>query len=237
MLESLEVQPEEIRLTTRFAYVQLLVTGKLASGETIDATRMVEPTLSADIAAVSRSGLVRPKADGKATLDAERRRARRSRCPSTVLGLDSPVTRRLRPRRQPGPLAARLQRGDLPRLGPGQERLQALAPRLRPALRRPGADRRPRVAARQPGLARRQHDARKPTGAVPHVGGALIQPGEPYYEIIRSWIADGAKLDLTTPARDARSRSSPANPIVPADRRAGSSSASWRPTPTARSAT
>ncbi len=39
----------------------------------------------------------------------------------------------------------------------------------------------------------------KPTGAVPHVGGALIQPGEPYYEIIRAWIADGAKLDLTTP--------------------------------------
>ncbi len=39
----------------------------------------------------------------------------------------------------------------------------------------------------------------KPTGAVPHVGGALIQPGEPYYEIIRAWIADGARLDLTTP--------------------------------------
>ena len=42
----------------------------------------------------------------------------------------------------------------------------------------------------------------KPTGAVPHVGGALMQPGEPYYEILRSWIADGAKLDLTTPAGD-----------------------------------
>ena len=39
----------------------------------------------------------------------------------------------------------------------------------------------------------------KPTGAVPHVGGALMQVGEPYYEIIRSWITDRAKLDLTTP--------------------------------------
>ena len=26
-----------------------------------------------------------------------------------------------------------------------------------------------------------------------------MQPGEPYYEIMRSWITDGAKLDLTTP--------------------------------------
>ena len=46
-LAALEVQPKEIRLTDRFAYAQLLVTGRLASGETIDVTRMVEPSLSA----------------------------------------------------------------------------------------------------------------------------------------------------------------------------------------------
>jgi len=67
-LAALDVQPREIRLSNKFAYVQLLVTGKVASGETIDATRMVEPRISTDIAAVSRSGLVRPRADGKATL-------------------------------------------------------------------------------------------------------------------------------------------------------------------------
>ena len=53
----------------------------------------------------------------------------------------------------------------------------------------------------------------KPTGAVPHVGGALIQPGEPYYELIRSWIADGARLDLTTP-RVTRIAVLPLNPVV-----------------------
>ena len=26
-----------------------------------------------------------------------------------------------------------------------------------------------------------------------------MQPGEPYYEVLRSWIAEGARLDLTTP--------------------------------------
>ena len=53
----------------------------------------------------------------------------------------------------------------------------------------------------------------KPTGAVPHVGGALMQPGEPYYEIIRSWIADGAKLDLTTP-RVTKIAVFPVDPVV-----------------------
>ena len=53
----------------------------------------------------------------------------------------------------------------------------------------------------------------KPTGAVPHVGGALMQPGEPYYEIMRSWIADGAKLDLTTP-RVTKIAVFPVDPVV-----------------------
>src|SRR5262249_37854764 len=39
----------------------------------------------------------------------------------------------------------------------------------------------------------------KLSGGVPHVGGVLARPGEPYYELIRAWIADGVKLDLKTP--------------------------------------
>ena len=54
----------------------------------------------------------------------------------------------------------------------------------------------------------------KPTGALPHVGGALMQPGEPYYEILRSWIADGARYDQTTP-RVARIEVYPSNPVIP----------------------
>ena len=53
----------------------------------------------------------------------------------------------------------------------------------------------------------------KPTAAVPHTGGGLIQPGEPYYEIIRAWISDGAKLDLTTP-RVTKLEVFPVNPVV-----------------------
>ena len=34
---------------------------------------------------------------------------------------------------------------------------------------------------------------------MPHVGGVLSQPGEPYYEMIEMWIAEGVKLDLYAP--------------------------------------
>ncbi len=40
-----------------------------------------------------------------------------------------------------------------------------------------------------------------------------IQPGEPYYEIIRSWVSDGAKLDLTAP-RVTKITVAPADPVV-----------------------
>ncbi len=53
----------------------------------------------------------------------------------------------------------------------------------------------------------------KPTGAVPHVGGAIMAPGEPYYEILRSWISDGAKLDLTSP-RVSGIAMFPQNPVI-----------------------
>ena len=37
---------------------------------------------------------------------------------------------------------------------------------------------------------------------------SLMQPGEPYYELVRRWIAEGVKLDLDAAARDVASRSS-----------------------------
>lgn len=53
----------------------------------------------------------------------------------------------------------------------------------------------------------------KATGAVPHMGGMLTKPGEPYYQIMREWIAAGARLDLSTP-RVAKLDLLPKDPIV-----------------------
>ena len=152
--------PRRSSSTNRFAYAQLLVTGRLDSGDLIDVTRMVEvKPLGGDRrghagrawsgpspTARRRSSLSLGGPEGRGPRG--RRRASNDRAAG-----------RLRPRRQPGPVPARLQPGDLPRLGPGQERVQALAPRLRPDLRRPGPDRRPGRPPGQRRLARRQPDA------------------------------------------------------------------------------
>jgi hypothetical protein len=53
----------------------------------------------------------------------------------------------------------------------------------------------------------------KATSSVPHQGGQLIKPGDDYYEVIRRWIAAGAKLDLNTP-RVVKIDVQPHNPVL-----------------------
>jgi WD40 repeat protein/mono/diheme cytochrome c family protein len=53
----------------------------------------------------------------------------------------------------------------------------------------------------------------KATGAAPHQGGRLIDPDSSYYHILRRWIADGARLDLSSP-RVVKIDVLPQNPVV-----------------------
>ncbi len=53
----------------------------------------------------------------------------------------------------------------------------------------------------------------KPTGAVPHVGGKVLDPSDPYYAIVRDWIVGGAKLNLNAP-RVAKIDIFPMNPVL-----------------------
>ena len=66
--------------------------------------------------------------------------------PVKVSGFAATVRSQFRPRRDAGDVKNGLQRGHVSRVGQGQERLQALAPRLRSGVRSPRADRRHRVA-------------------------------------------------------------------------------------------
>jgi hypothetical protein len=54
----------------------------------------------------------------------------------------------------------------------------------------------------------------KPAGGVPHVGGVLTGPGEPYYELFRTWISQGVKLDLESP-RVKSIAIHPPSPVLP----------------------
>src|SRR5262245_55329750 len=66
-LTRLEVRPARVSLSTPFEYAQLVVTGVLATGERIDATRMATLDAPASVK-VSAQGVVRPAADGSGTL-------------------------------------------------------------------------------------------------------------------------------------------------------------------------
>jgi WD40 repeat protein len=211
-LASLEVQPKEIRLNHRYAYNQLLVTGRLKSGETIDATRMVEASLSAPIADVSRSGLVRPRGDGKGTL-VLRLAGQAVEVPVTVLGVNSAP--KVDFVHDIAPVLSRLgcNAGTCHGSAQGKNGFKLSLRGYDPlfdvrALTDDHAARRVNVASPDDSVM-----LLKPTGAVPHVGGALMQPGEPYYEMLRSWIADGAKLDLTSP-KVTKIEVSPVNPVI-----------------------
>jgi WD40 repeat protein/mono/diheme cytochrome c family protein len=211
-LAALEIQPGEIRLNNRFAYVQMLVSGKLASGETIDVTRMVEPVLSEGIAEVSRSGLVRPKSDGKTTLSLALA-GKSAKVPVTVLGMDTPV--RVDFVHDVAPVLSRVgcNAGTCHGSAQGKNGFKLSLRGYDPIfdVRALTDDH----AARRVNLASPDDSTMllKTTGAVPHVGGALMQPGEPYYELLRSWIAQGARLDLTTP-RVSKIDVTPINPVV-----------------------
>lgn len=53
----------------------------------------------------------------------------------------------------------------------------------------------------------------KATAAVPHAGGMVLKPGDAYYQVVRQWIADGAKLNLAS-SRVAKIELAPQNPVV-----------------------
>lgn len=53
----------------------------------------------------------------------------------------------------------------------------------------------------------------KATAGVPHEGGQRTKLGEKYFEILRAWIADGAKLDLQSP-KVTRIEVFPKDPVV-----------------------
>ena len=53
----------------------------------------------------------------------------------------------------------------------------------------------------------------KATGTVPHVGGQLTKVGDDYYELLRQWLSNGAKLDAQSPSVTGISIS-PHNPTV-----------------------
>ncbi|WP_435011625.1 DUF1549 domain-containing protein [Tundrisphaera lichenicola] len=211
-LKALKTEPAAIRLANRFAYNQLLVTAELDSGDLVDVTRMVEIKPALDLVEVTRSGLVRPVADGQTAL-AVSIEGLKVEVPVIVSGAEDRT--RVDFIHDVNPAMSRMgcNQGTCHGSAQGKNGFKLSLRGYDPifdvrALTDDQAARRVNLASPDDSLM-----LLKPTGAVPHVGGQVMVPGEPYYEILRGWIADGAILRRDTP-KVAKIELSPANPIV-----------------------
>jgi len=212
-ITALEVNPPEIKLDGKYGYVQAIVTATLADGATLDVTRMVTPTVEGDLASVNESLPVRPLADGagKLTLSVGGNSidlplavsGQTGKYEASFVGEVMPVMSKMG-------CNAGTCHGSLAGKGGFKLSLRGYDPLYdHRALTDDVSSRRINRAAPDQSMM-----LLKPAGVIPHVGGVLMQPEQPYYEIIRSWIAGGLKLDLDAP-RVTSIDLSPKNPIVP----------------------
>ncbi|RUL84346.1 DUF1553 domain-containing protein [Tautonia sociabilis] len=211
-LVELAVSPAEVRLTNPFDSVQVVVSGTLASGEVVDLTRTAELSLSSPVAAVSRSGFVTPRTDGSALLEI-RLAGQSASVPVVVQGLSG--TFEVDFVRDVNPVLSRLgcNAGTCHGAQAGKNGFKLSLRGYDPifdirSLTDDHAARRVNLASPDDSLM-----LLKPAGIVPHEGGVLMSPDDPYYRIVRDWIAAGARLELDTP-RVASIEVLPAKPVI-----------------------
>src|SRR4051812_981017 len=193
-LTKIEAKPASIKLATPFEYAQLVLTGTLQNGDKIDVTRMVAFAAPESVK-VSETGQVRPTADGKgklvASLDGQK-----AEIPVEVSHQKAKTEVSFV--RDVMPLLARMgcNAGTCHGAEAGRNGFKLSLRGYDPlhdhrSLTDDLAGRRFNRAAPDTSLM-----LLKTSGAIPHAGGVLTEPGKPYYEIFKTWIGEGVKADL-----------------------------------------
>ncbi len=212
-LVSIAAEPASIELRHKYDYTQLVLTGTLEGGETVDVTRMVKTRGAGEVVEVSANGRVRPKQDGETVLVFSHA-GQTVEVPVVASGIAAPYKPDFI--RDVTPILSKLGCNAGTCHG-SQEGKNGFKLSLR------GYDPLYDHRALTDDLCARRFNRAAPdqslmllkaTGSVPHVGGQLIKPDDIYYQLLRAWIADGVKLDLSTP-RVTRIELVPSNPIVP----------------------
>jgi hypothetical protein len=208
----IDSHPAKIDLRTPYAYSQLLLTAELDNGDRLDVTRMATIEKPATVK-VSAEGQVRPVADGEGVLKI------------SLAGQSTSVPVKVSGQKQPYevsfvrdvmPILSRMgcNAGTCHGAEKGRNGFKLSLRGYDPVL-----DHR----ALTDDLEGRRFDRAVPdrslmllkaTGEVPHVGGVLFNPGEPHYELIKSWISQGVNLDLKSP-RVASIDISPRASVIP----------------------
>ncbi len=209
----LKARTETIQLTNPYDYHQLLITATLTNGDKIDVTRIATLAAPTELLSLSSTGLVRPKADGTGKV----------RISLAGQQLDIPVT--VSGQAQPFEVSfVQHVMPTLSKLGCNAgtcHGAQAGKNGFKLSLRGydPLFDHRALIDDLSGRRFNRSAPNRslmlmKPTGEVPHVGGAVMQVGEPNYQVLKAWIGQGVGLDLNAP-RVERIEVFPKDPIVP----------------------
>lgn len=209
---ALELAPSEITLNSPRAYAQSIVTARLRSGATVDVTRNVKWTSSANVVRVSPTGMITPRTAGHATLNVSVG-DQTADLSVFVAGLDSTKTPDYI--QDVNPILARVgcNSGTCHGSQDGKNGFKLSLRGYDPifdvrALTDDLAARRVNVASPESSLI-----LAKPSAHVPHEGGQVVAPDSDYYQMLHAWISGGATLDMDV-ARVVGIEAFPKNPVV-----------------------
>ncbi len=208
----LDVYPASIALQHRFDDAQLLVFAELTTGERIDVTRIVAFQQTPKLVDISPHGHVRATTSGSGQISLSLSGLTVS-VPLEVSGVEAPYEVDFV--RDVMPLLSKLgcNAGTCHGAKQGKNGFKLSLRGYDPAhdhraLTDDLAGRRFNRAAPDQSLM-----LLKTAGNVPHVGGVRAREGEPYYEILRQWIADGVQIKLDGP-RVTGIELQPKNPLI-----------------------
>jgi hypothetical protein len=192
-IAELDVVPAAVVLDSPFDYAQLVVLGRTEAGETVDLTHQIT---AADCALVSvdELGRVWPIAEGEAVLVLTSG-GHRVEVPVRVGGMAAPATPSFITDVQPVLSRTGCNAGVCHGNVNGKNGFKL-------SLR--GYDSGHDFFALTDDLGGRRFDRvipeeslflKKPTGAVPHEGGQVLDPASSHYEVLRAWVAGGARFE------------------------------------------
>jgi WD40 repeat protein len=203
---SLTVEPATAVLAGPFATTQVVVTGRLVDGRTVDLTRSVRFETagggSKPLVSAGPGGLLRPLADGQGALrivHGDGPAAATLTLPVTVVGVGSlPDVDFVR---DVNPVLAKLgcNQGTCHGAAKGKNGFKLSLRGYDPifdvrAFTDDHASRRVNLASPDDSLM-----LLKASATAPHAGGLLAKVEEPSYQVLRRWIEQGARLNLDTP--------------------------------------
>jgi WD40 repeat protein/mono/diheme cytochrome c family protein len=197
-LASIEVQPASVKITKPTENAQLLVTATMSDGSKADVTRMGRITVKGNAATVDNRGLLRPANDGKATVEIAFM-GKSASLPVEISGMNVA----LKPDyvRDVMPIISKLgcNMGTCHGAKDGKAGFKLSLRGYDPIYDVLAFS--DELASRRANVASPEHSLMllKASGSVPHEGGQLSVPGELYYETLKAWISQGAKVNLATP--------------------------------------